>query len=316
MKTPGLLFVVLVFAASLSAQTKTVAITIDDLPYATLGPALSDVEEARQNIASILDALHAHHVPTVAFVNERKLMVDGQLDMRVGLLEQWLEGGVELGNHTYSHANLNKTPLPDFEDEVIKGEVITKRLMLEHGKQERYFRHPFLMTGATLDEKHEFEAFLKSRGYTVAPVTLEDLDWAFNSAYREALKEGDQETANKVLPAYLAHLDTEIDYYETMTRDLFGRDIAHVMLLHSDQINGIMLDKVLARFEARGYKFITLDEALKDPAYQTADNYVGNFGEPWEHRWALTLGKKPDFEGAPDPPKWVWELYKKSVAAK
>ncbi|PWT71652.1 MAG: polysaccharide deacetylase [Proteobacteria bacterium] len=310
-------FLILVCAISVTlfGQTKTIAITFDDLPYASLGPSLTDVYEARQNIRSILETLKAHNVPVVAFVNEKKLTVNDQLDMRVGLLEQWLDGGVELGNHTYSHPNLNKTSLPEFEDEVIKGEVITRRLMKERGKDERYFRHPFLMTGDTLEHKHEFEAFLKSRGYTVAPVTLENLDWAFNAAYRQAMKDDGRDTANKVLDAYLTQTDIDLDYYEKMTQSLFGRQIAHVMLMHSNQINGMLLDKVLAKFEARGYKFVTLDEALKDPAYQTADNYAGPYGYPWQHRWAMALGKDQDLKGVPDPPKWVWELYKKASGA-
>jgi peptidoglycan-N-acetylglucosamine deacetylase len=302
----------LLFGVTAIAQTKTIAITIDDLPYVGMGTSLADVADAHRDIAKMLATLQAHHVPVVAFVNEKKLMQDGQLDARVALLTEWLDGGVELGNHTYSHANLNKVPLPQVEDEVAKGEVITGRLMEERGKKERYFRHPFLMTGATLDEKREFEAFLRSRGYTVAPVTLENLDWAFNTAYRQALREGDQSTAQKILDAYLAQTDTDIDYYEKFTRQLFGRDIAQIMLLHSNQLNGMMLDQVLTKFEARGYRFVTLDEALRDPAYQTPDNYVGNFGEPWQHRWAFTMGEDPDFKNAPDPPKWVWDLYKKA----
>jgi len=309
------LFIIVAFTAislPLTAQNKTVAITIDDLPYSTLGAKVSDVNEAGKDIRSILDTLKAHHVPVVAFVNEQKLMVDNQLDVRVGLLQQWMDGGVELGNHTYSHADLNKTPLPQFEDEVIEGEVITRRLMKERGQQERYFRHPFLRTGDTLEKKHDFEAFLKSRGYIVAPVTLENLDWAFNAAYLQALKDKDRDTANTILDAYLAQMDVDFDYYEKMTQTLFGHPIAHVMLMHSNRINALMLDKVLAKFEARGYRFVTLDEALKDPAYQTADNYVGPYGYPWQHRWALTLGKDQDLKGAPDPPKWVWDLYKKA----
>jgi hypothetical protein len=69
---------------------------------------------------------------------------------------------------------------------------------------------------------------------------------------------------------------------------------------------------VLTKFEAHGYKFITLEEALKDPAYQTADDYAGPYGSPWEHRWAKTLGKEQDLKGAPDTPKWVWDLYNKA----
>jgi peptidoglycan-N-acetylglucosamine deacetylase len=313
-KTLTLLVAVLCASVIAAGQNKQIAITIDDLPYATLGPGLNEVYEARQNIRSILDTLKAHHAPVVAFVNESKVQVGDQLDLRVGLLEQWLDGGAELGNHTYSHPNMNKMPLADFEDEVIKGEVITRRLMKERGKEERYFRHPFLMTGATLDQKHEFEAFLKARGYTIAPVTLENLDWAFNTVYRQALEQDDQTTAQRVLEAYVAQTDVALDYYEKMDRSLFGRDVPFVMLMHSNRVNGMLLDQVLARFETRGYKFITVEEALKDPAYQTPDNYAGPFGSPWQHRWALALGKEQDLKRAPDTPKWVWDLYQKATA--
>jgi peptidoglycan/xylan/chitin deacetylase (PgdA/CDA1 family) len=310
---PALIFVFVftICALPVAAQTKAIAITIDDLPYATLGPTHSDVAEARANIDKILETLKAHHVPVVAFVNEQKLQVDGQMDARVALLEQWLNAGVELGNHTYSHLDLNKNPETVCEDDLIKGEVVTQRLMKEHGKAERYFRHPFLRTGATIEQKHQFDAFLKSRGYIVAPVTIENLDWAFNGAYRQALKDGDRNAVAKIPNAYLAQTEADIGYYEKVADTLFGRPIAYVMLMHSDELNAMMLDKVLAKFEAHGYKFITLEEALKDPAYQTNDDYAEPTGA-WENRWAKTLGKTQELKGSPEAPKWMWDLYNKA----
>ncbi|HWR15768.1 MAG TPA: polysaccharide deacetylase family protein [Terriglobales bacterium] len=299
-----------------AAQTKTVALTIDDLPYATMKGNPEDVAIARGDIAKILAVIKVHKAPMVAFVNEAKLQVPGQIDARVSLLDQWLDGGVVLGNHTYSHMNINKTPLPEFEAEVIRGEVVTRRLMKARGLELKYFRHPFLNTGATVEDKNTFEAFLKRHGYIVAPVTVENHDWAFNTAYLYTLDQGDMVTANKILDAYVAYQDVQIDYYEAMSQKLFGRNIAHVMLLHSDRLNALRLDDILKKFEARGYKFVMLEEALKDPAYQTPDNYAGPYGYPWQHRWAITLGKDADFKGAPDPPKWVLEIYNKATAAK
>jgi peptidoglycan/xylan/chitin deacetylase (PgdA/CDA1 family) len=315
MKIFGLALLLALCSVVAGAQTKTIAITIDDLPYATMQGSNEDVIQARRDIRSMTDVLREHKVPFIAFVNEAKLQYANQLDMRVALLDLWLDGGAVLGNHTYSHKDFNHTPVPEFEAEVIRGEVISRRLMQERKLDYKYFRHPFLRTGATLEDKNAFEAFLKQHGYTVAPVTAENVDWFFNTSYQEALKDNDYELGNRVLAAYLAHTDVEMDYYEKMTRSLFGRDIAHVMLLHSNRVNAIALDEVLSKLEARGYKFVTLDEALKDPAYQTADNYVGPYGYPWQHRWALTLGKNPDFQNAPDPPKFVQDLYKKATAA-
>jgi peptidoglycan/xylan/chitin deacetylase (PgdA/CDA1 family) len=303
----------LALAVVSSAQTKTIAITIDDLPYARLDQSVASVSQARQDIASITQVLNAHRARAVAFANEQKLQVPGQMDARVALLDMWLEAGVPLGNHTYSHLDLNKNPEATCEDEVIRGEVVSRRLMKARGLEYKYFRHPFLRTGASLQQKNAFEAFLRSRGYIVAPVTTENLDWLFNSAYERALADGENDLADRLLDAYLVHTDVAMDYYEKMVQMEFGRNIAHVMLLHANRLNGIMLDKVLAKFEARGYTFVTLDEALKDPAYQTADNYTGPYGYPWPHRWAITLGKDPDFRNAPDPPKWVLEQYNKAT---
>jgi peptidoglycan/xylan/chitin deacetylase (PgdA/CDA1 family) len=306
-------FLLLALSVVSSAQTKSIAITIDDLPYARLDNSVASVNRAQQDIRSITETLKAHHAPAIAFVNEQKLHVPDQIDARVALLNLWLDAGVPLGNHTYSHIDLNKNPEGACEDEVIRGEVVSRRLMKARGLEYKYFRHPFLRTGANLEQKNAFEAFLKSRGYVVAPVTSENVDWLFNSAYERALTDGDNDLANRLLDAYLVHTDVEMDYYERMIRMEFGRDIAQVILLHANRLNGLMLDKVLSKLEARGYRFIPLDEALKDPAYQTADNYTGPYGYPWPHRWAITLGKNPDFKNAPDPPKWVLDQYNKSI---
>lgn len=305
-------FAALIFVLPLSAQTKTIALTFDDLPYSGISPKLTDVYEARQNIRSILATLKAHHAPAVGFVNEQELQVTDQMDIRVGLLEQWLDGGVELGNHTYSHVNIAKVPESEAEDQVIEGEVITKRLMKTKGQQERYFRHPFLVVGATLDQRHQFEAFLHSRGYTPAPVTQEDLDWAFNGAYRQAMKEDDQTTAHKLLDDFMTQVETNINYYEKVSHALFGRDIAYIMLMHSNQLNGIMLDQVLSMYERHGYKFITVEEALKDPAYSTPNTFAGANGASWEQQWAISMGKREALQGATPAPKYMWDLYNKS----
>ena len=105
-----LLFFAVTLSAFSAAQTKTITITIDDLPYAGMNQSMTSVIQARHDIRSITQTLKAHHVPAVAFVNEQKLQVPDQVDMRIGLLELWLDAGVPLGNHTYSHIDLNKNP--------------------------------------------------------------------------------------------------------------------------------------------------------------------------------------------------------------
>jgi hypothetical protein len=57
---------------------------------------------------------------------------------------------------------------------------------------------------------------------------------------------------------------------------------------------------------ARGYRFVSLEEALRDPAYTSTDRFTGGAGISWLHRWALTRGGTsrvlPD---EPRTPDWV-----------
>ena len=59
----------------------------------------------------------------------------------------------------------------------------------------------------------------------------------------------------------------------------------------------------------RGYRFVSLEEALRDPAYSHADGYEGRYGPSWLHRWAMAE-KKPEtfYAGEPEVPKWVMQL--------
>jgi peptidoglycan-N-acetylglucosamine deacetylase len=293
-------------AANSVGQTprRELAITIDDLPSALQ----SDVRVTRDETARILAALKRHRAPAVGFVNENKLHVAGEVDERIDLLRMWLDAGVPLGNHTFSHVKFQDTPLWQYEDEVIRGEVVTRRLMRERGFQRLYFRHPYTSTGPTREAKEQFEAFLAERGYRVAPFTVEHADYIFNSVYVHALEAKDAATAERIRAAYIRHIDTACEYAERRSRELFGREIRQVLLIHANRINADALDETLARLKARGYSFVTLDAALEDKAYQTRDDYVGPLGISWLHRWSTALGAENKYREEPDPPKFVFDL--------
>ena len=85
-----------------------------------------------------------------------------------------------------------------------------------------------------------------------------------------------------------------------------GREIPQVLLLHATALNASSLDALAGMFKTRGYTFISLDRALEDPVYQSADTYVGPAGITWLHRWALTSGKRGTFfAGEPIVPHWI-----------
>jgi len=297
----------LILLALPALAQKRIAITIDDLPY--VGTART-LENSRSATERTLAALKDAKAPAIGFVNERWVQVDGERDARTALLKEWLDAGMTLGNHTYSHADLNAIELAVDEDEVIKGEVITRDLMRARGHKTFYFRYPFNHTGGNAEKKAAFQAFLAARGYTLAPFTVEHSDYWFNELYGELLARGDMAQAEKVRQVYLDYLPVQLEYFEKLSTSYFGREIAQILLIHLNDINAKSLPAMLATMKQRGYAFISLDEALKDEAYRTPDLYVGNNGISWLHRWSVALKKPMDLRNEPDPPKWVFDLKK------
>lgn len=296
-----------VFAAQTCAQERAavarqVAVTFDDLPAPQ-----GELEDMRRITSAILASLKRNGVPVVGFVNERKLYRRGEVDARTELLRAWLEAGEELGNHTFSHISLRRAPLAAYEEDIVRGETVTRMLLEERGMKLRYFRHPFLWTGETPEYKDGLAKFLASRGYTVAPVTIDNDDYIFADAYFKAKKRGDAETAKRIADAYVPYMETVFDFFEQLSAETFGREVRHVLLLHANEINADRFDELAAMMKRRGYAFVTLEEALKDPAYAEPDALYKS-GVSWIHRWRMAKGLPEKRE--PRSPKFVDDLYR------
>ncbi len=309
---PLLLSLLVFFLAALSqAQTRpqrTMAITIDDLPFANPGGA-NFLSKARRATAAILRSLKEHRAPAIGFVNESRLHAPGEIDQRIALLQQWVDAGMTLGNHTYSHRNFNDLTIDEFQDQIIKGEVITRRLMEPREPYQLYFRHPMTHTGDTREKKEAIEEFVAARGYRIAPHTIENSDFIFNVPYAQAVQNGDTALAERMREAYLDYNLAVTKFAERISVEIFGREAAQTLVIHANDITADCLDTMLTDWEERGYRFITLDEAMTDPAYSNEDTLVTTHGPTWWFRWMKSMGKKVSFRGDPEPPPWVVDLY-------
>jgi len=285
---------------------RAVSITIDDLPAASAPtmPAATITEMTTRLLTTIRD----QKVPVVGFVNEKKLYKLGEVDERINALKMWLDYGFELGNHTYSHASLNKTPLPAWEEEVIRGETVTSMLMAEHKMKLRYFRHPYLDTGRDLETRRKAEEFLAQRGYRIAPITLDAWDWMYATVYEDAKKRGDTALQKKLADSYLEYSNQVFAYAEQLSTRLLGYEPKQILLIHANQLEADHIGELFDVFRKRGYRFITLEEALSDSAYGLPDTYLGEEGTGWLDHWAITMGKIP--QGEPQFPQWVIDLAK------
>jgi peptidoglycan-N-acetylglucosamine deacetylase len=311
MKLLSILLVLAIFPLFVVAQApqspdREVAITIDDLPAGTADhlPAA----EITAMTAKLLGTLRDQKIPVVGFVNEKKLYKPGEVDQRIKVLQMWLDYGFELGNHTFSHMSLNQAGLKAWEDDVIQGESVTSLLLAKRKMKLRYFRHPFLDTGRDLLTRQEAEKFLVERGYRIAPITLDAWDWMFAGLYEDAKKRNDAALQQRIVKEYLAHHDAVFAYYEQLSAKIVGYEPKQILLLHASNLEADHIGELLDLLRKRGYRFITLEDALSDAAYSLPDTFVAEEGSGWIDHWAISQGKIP--QGAPVIPQWVMDRTK------
>jgi peptidoglycan/xylan/chitin deacetylase (PgdA/CDA1 family) len=292
------------------SQQKQVCFTIDDLPVVNYG--INDTTYLRDLTNRLTAICRENNIPAIGFVNEFKLYPEGQLSsFQVSLLRRWLDQGLDLGNHTYSHQDFNNVSFSTYTEDIVKGEIVTLDVLKNTGKTLRYFRHPYLHTGATQSRADSLDQFLKERGYTIAPVTLDNEDYLFAAAYKRALAKNNNALATRIGNDYVSYMEKKLLYYENMSSQLFGRNISHILLIHASLLNADYLDELTQMLRRNGYNFVTLETALKDDAYKTPVTAFGKWGISWLDRWALSQGKKGEFfKGDPETPAYVKEVVK------
>jgi peptidoglycan/xylan/chitin deacetylase (PgdA/CDA1 family) len=295
-------------AAAAAADDLRVAVTFDDLPWARLD-AVTPPQLAAQHDA-LIAALRLAEVRGVAFVNEGKLERSGRVDPeRVAMLRDWLDAGWDLGNHTWGHLDLHAVGVDAFGQDVLRGERALRPLLAARDQAPRWFRHPYLRAGRTPQDKAAVTNFLAAHGYRVAPVTVDNSDWIWARAYADALQRDDGITQARLRHGFVPYLLAKFDYFERQSRDLLGYALPQVLLLHANELNAATFVALCDAIRARGYRFVTLDEALADPAYERRDGYTGAYGPSWLHRWAIAEARPHEFfAGEPETPRWVMDL--------
>ena len=283
-----------------NSPQRAVAFTIDDLPAGAANSMTG--KEILEMTTKLLGTLRDQKVPAVGFVNEQKLYKTGEVDDRIKALNLWLDGGFELGNHTFAHTSLNRVTLQAWEEEVMRGETVTRILLAQHKMKLRYLRHPYLDAGRDLQTRREAEAFLSARGYQVAPVTMDAWDWMYGGVYENARKRADVALQQQLVSSYLSYTTSVFDYYEKLSKDLLGYEPKQVLLLHGNWLEADHIGELIDLLRKRGYQFVTLEDALGDGAYSVPDEYVGE-GTGWLDHWAITRGRPT--QNAPVFPQWV-----------
>jgi len=241
-----------------AAPPPEIAITIDDLPvHAPYPPGVTPLAVNRRMIA----ALKAAHVPATAFVNAVNVADAGTMEA----LREWRAAGFVLGNHTWSHPHLSKLTVAQFEQDLTKDEPVLEKL---GGRSDwHWFRYPFLDEGKDDAQRVAARRVLAKHGYRVAAVTMSFSDWAFTPAWARCNAKGDNAAVAELERLYLQAARENAAVARKTARELYGRDIPYVLLMHVSAMSAHMMPQVVRFYRRAGFRLVSLPKAERDPAY-------------------------------------------------
>ena len=244
------------FVSMCYAAEREIAITIDDLPLvASKMNTPGNQQRSTERFAKIIQALVENNVPATGFV------IAGAIEKgQWQFLEQFHQAGFTIGNHTYSHKNLNQMAADSYIADVDRADKILAPLMTET----KYFRYPYLAEGNKKTKPIVLD-YLTSHNYVVAPVTIDSKDFEFNEQLYKIPYRAREGAIGKLKARYLSYIWQQTLKAEKRAN---GKPVKQILLIHANLLNSYALGDIIQLYKNNGYQLITLTEALKNPAPQ------------------------------------------------
>jgi peptidoglycan/xylan/chitin deacetylase (PgdA/CDA1 family) len=250
----------LAFSAQ-QAVSQEMAITFDDLPaHGSMPAGVTRLEIAQ----SILATLKRERMPpTYGFVNGKRVEEHAST---LEVLSAWRAAGQPLANHTWAHRDIKDESLVDFEADVAKNEPLLKQLM---GNEDwHWFRYPYLREGETVEKRRAARQWLFAQGYRIAEVSMDFEDYLWNDPYARCVALHDDASIAKLHDSYLEVADQYYGLFRQLSQMVYGRDVKYVLLMHVGAFDARMLPELLSLYRGKGVRFVSLAEAISDPAYR------------------------------------------------
>jgi len=201
--------------------TKKIAITLDDLP--TLSHRIIDAKEQNAYFRRILKILDKYSVQATGFAVGRLIT-----DENYVLLDNFIEKGHIIGNHTANHYDLNQVSCQKYIDDILLNESVIEKYMPE----KKYFRYPMLHRGNTEVKRDSIYQLLDENDYLPAPVTIDTDEADYNIRFVKAYFSDQKDDAKKIGEEYVEHIISQSKYFDKLGYDITGRQIRHILLLH------------------------------------------------------------------------------------
>ncbi len=279
--------------APAARSLRPLLVTVDDLPIASseLHPDAAD----RAAVAGeLVRVLARHHVRAIGFVVQNRIRPGDD-----ALLERWLAGGHELGNHTATHQHLTGASAEAWIADADAGRQALAAFLAKHGRAPRFFRYPFLEEGDTPARRDAVRAWLARTGQRAVEVTIDTQDWSFERPWVEARRRGDGAALAEIAADYQAAMRIEVRSQEERGDELLGRAAPQILLLHANEVGAAQWDALFGWLERTGHRFAAPDEVLADPAFARPPEYVGEYGFGlWDRERATARAEQAKNEAA------------------
>jgi peptidoglycan/xylan/chitin deacetylase (PgdA/CDA1 family) len=247
---------------------KEICITFDELPAAM---GFKEVDKGAINYL-ILQTLKKYEVKATGFV------VGDRIGDSFDILGQWLNDGHKLGNMTFSNQDLHQLNEEQFIEDIINGSNALETMLKGFGQKRRYFRYPYLHYGMDVGAKEEVKFYLDDHQYYIGHATVVIDDYLYNLSLEKIGQTPDSAQFENLLNEYINYVLDEIEISEQLSKKVLKRPCKQIIRLTANRLNAVYLDEMLGAIKEMGYKFISLDEALKDNLYRKEEAYFGSRG--------------------------------------
>ena len=227
------------------ADQRTVALTIDDLPFVG--------ESKNFHLEMLIDAIKNNGINATGFVIAKEVN-----EKNLSVLQKFRDAGLGIGNHTLSHANLNKLSVAAYINEIAAADQILEHLL----SQPKYFRYPYLVMGSGIKRASVLE-YLRAKHYRIAPISIDTKDFIFNQLLLSVPQNERRNFLIVLKPCYLNFIWQQTLKAEEHTRYLHKPDQTQILLIHANLLNAYVLSDIINMYKQQGFKFVTLEHAMK-----------------------------------------------------
>lgn len=227
------------------AHKKTIAITIDDLPF---------VGEYRNfHLNMMMNTMLEQQVPATGFIIANEVRTDNW-----DMLHKFKDAGFGLGNHTLTHANLSNLSPKGYQHEIKEADTLLSQVLTEP----KYFRYPYLAM-STGSKREQILCYLAKHHYQVAPITVDSKDFVFNQRLLSMPEIKRREYLQELKPFYLDFIWQQTLKAQEHSDYHHNQDQSQILLIHANLLNAYVLPDIINLYKQQGYQFVALEDALK-----------------------------------------------------